>query len=77
MSTVKTTVYLDADDYRRLKGVATSEGRPTAELIRIAVSEFVERKSRRPLPTSLGAARGGPALAGLSEEEMLEGFGDS
>lgn len=77
MGNVKTTVYLDAADYRRLKGVAAAEGRTTAELIRVAVSEFVNKTSRRPLPRSLGSARGGAALASLSEEEMLEGFGGS
>lgn len=76
MATVKTTVYLDAADYRRLKGVAEEEGRSTAELIRAAVSEYVGKHARRPLPTSLGAGRGDPTLAERAEEE-LDGFGES
>lgn len=76
MPTVKTTVYLDAADYRRLKTLAEAEGRSAAELIRAAVAEYARARSGRPLPTSLGAGRSGDG--GLSErsEELLDGMGE-
>ncbi len=73
MPHVKTTVYLDGADYRRLKIVAAAEGRSTAELIRIAVSEYTRKSPNRPLPRSLGAfASGDPTLAERDEEILWE-----
>jgi hypothetical protein len=78
MSTaLKTTVYLDASDYRRLKTIAREAGRAPAELIREAVSEYAKRHGSRRLPTSLGAGRGGAEDAGARAEELLAGFGRS
>jgi predicted transcriptional regulator len=37
----KTTVYLDADDYRCLKALARAQGGSAAELVREAVAEYV------------------------------------
>lgn len=75
--TTKTTVYLDADAYRRLKRLAREQGRPTAALVREAVAEYAERHARRSLPSSIGSVRSG--LGDLSEraEEYLDGFGAS
>ena len=75
MTTVKTTVYLDAADYRRLKALALAEGRPAAELIRAAVAEYAQRRGLRRFPASIGA--GGSDDGSLSEraEELLEGMG--
>lgn len=72
---MKTTVYLDASEYRRLKALAGAEGRPAAELIRAAVAEYVGRRAQRSLPGSLGAGKSGDG--GLSErvEELLDGMG--
>ncbi|MEI6739569.1 MAG: ribbon-helix-helix protein, CopG family [Gemmatimonadaceae bacterium] len=39
MSTIKTTVYLDADDYKALQALAAGRGCSTAELIRQAVHD--------------------------------------
>lgn len=47
MTTVKTTVYLDGADYRRLKALAAAEGRSAAELIRVAVAEYTRRHAAR------------------------------
>ena len=75
MSSVKTTVYLDAADYRRLKGVAAAEGRSTAELIRAAVSEYARKRTGRALPASLGAGRSGDGTLSERAEDMLRGMG--
>jgi predicted transcriptional regulator len=46
----KTTVYLDADDYRRLKALARAQGGSAAELVREAVAEYVRRRGGRVSP---------------------------
>ncbi len=77
MSTLKTTVYLDTADYRRLKTIAREAGRAPAELVREAVSEYARRHGRRRLPKSLGAGRGKGDDGGVHAEELLAGFGRS
>ena len=72
---MKTTVYLDAADYRRLKGLAESEGRSAAELIRAAVSEYTERRAPRAFPSSLGMGRSGDGCLSERAEELLDGIG--
>lgn len=70
----KTTLYLDRDDYARIKARARAEGRAPAELIREAVATYI---FERPvvLPRSLGSGKSG--LGDLSEraEELLAGMG--
>lgn len=75
MSSVKTTVYLDAADYRRLKALAAAERRSAAELIRAAVSEYVLARSPGRLPASLGAARSGDGSLSERTEELLTELG--
>lgn len=71
----KTTVYLDAADYRRLKALARSTGRTAAELVREAVAEYAARHAGAlSRPVSIGIARGAPDL-GARAEDLLEGFG--
>lgn len=77
MSTVKTTVYLDAADYRRVKALATAEGRSAAELIRTAVSEYAKRHTTAGLPSSLGAGASGTPDLAERLEDLLDGFGNS
>lgn len=72
---VKTTVYLDATDYRRLKALARSEGRPAAELVREAVSEYARRRAGPPRPRSIGLVRSGGAALSDRAEELLSGMG--
>jgi predicted transcriptional regulator len=74
--TEKTTVYLDAADHRRLKALAAAENRPTAELIREAVAEYVRRRAPRVRPASIGAARSGQRDLAARSEELLRGFGE-
>ena len=76
MSTMKTTVYLDAADYRRLKVLAAAEGTSAAELIRAAVSEYAGRRAPRELPNSLGAGRSGDGCLSERSEDLLRGMGD-
>ena len=72
----KTTVYLDQDAYDRIQRLAELAGRPAAELVREAVSEYAVRGEKRiRLPKSLGAGRSGLPDLGRRAEEYLEGFG--
>jgi len=77
MSTVKTTVYLDAAEYRRMKALAAREGCSAAELIRAAVSEYARTRTESRLPRSLGIAASGDGTLAERSEELLEGFGNS
>ena len=73
--TIKTTVYLNSADYRRLQALASQEGRSAAELIREAVAEYAERRGARRRPRSIGAFRSGRSDLAARAEEFLEGFG--
>ena len=74
---MKTTVYLEDSEYRRLKRLAESEGRSAAELIRAAVSEYADRHASPALPRSLGIGRSGDPDFAARSEEALEGLGSS
>jgi predicted transcriptional regulator len=77
MTHEKTTIYLDGGDHRRLKALAAAQGRPTAELIREAVAEYVKRHSPGTAAGSVGAGRSGdPRIWSRGEETLLEGFGE-
>lgn len=75
-NTRKTTVYLNADTYRRLKQIAREQGRSAAELVREAVAEYAQRHGARPWPRSIGMARSGLGDLGERAESYLEGFGE-
>ncbi len=74
-STQKTTVYLDTEEYRRLKLLAAVEGRPPAALIREAVSEYAARRVPRRKAKSVGAGRSGRRDLSERAEELLTGLG--
>jgi hypothetical protein len=74
---LKTTVYLDEADYRRLKAIARADGRTPAELVREAVADYARRHGKRRLPKSLGAGKGRRDDVGERAEELLRGFGRS
>ncbi len=76
MSTMKTTVYLDTGDYRRLKALAATEGRSAADLIRAAVSEYAQRRAPKRLPRSLGSGCSGDGQLGERAEDLLQGMGE-
>lgn len=74
-TTTKTTVYLTASDYRRLKALARSRNRTTAELVREAVAEYAQRHTRSSRPRSLGAGRSGRGDLAERAEDLLHGMG--
>lgn len=71
----KTTVYLDPNDYRRLKGLARSRDAKAAELIREAVAEYVVRHAPVRQPKSLGKFSSGRTDIGERAEDLLDGMG--
>lgn len=72
----KTTVYLDPEDYRRLKAIARSQGRTAAELVREAVAEYARSHPLPARPASIGAGRSGRNDVAERAEELLEGMGE-
>jgi predicted transcriptional regulator len=74
-STQKTTVYLDAEEYRRLKALARARKQKPAHLLREAVAEYTARQLPRKRARSIGA--GNSRRGDLSEraEDLLAGFG--
>ena len=68
---LKTTVYLDADDYRRLKAIARSRGAAPAQLVREAVAEYASREWPRRAPRSIGAGRSGRRDLSERAENLL------
>jgi hypothetical protein len=71
----KTTVYLDAADYRRLKALASAQGRTTAELVREAVSAYARSQPLPARPGSIAAGRSSRGDVAERAEELLEGMG--
>ncbi|ADI14519.1 CopG family transcriptional regulator [Truepera radiovictrix] len=66
----RTTVYVDEKTDLELAHLARQQGRPKAELVREALSRYVERqRTPRPLPRSVGMGRSGlPDLAERTDE---------
>ncbi|MCH7473581.1 MAG: ribbon-helix-helix protein, CopG family [Gemmatimonadetes bacterium] len=75
MALQKTTVYLTTDDYRRLKVIAKQQNRPTAELVREAVTEYARAHGPATLPTSVGAGHSGRGDISERVDELLQGLG--
>lgn len=73
---IKTTVYLDADDYRRLKAAARASGRTAAALVREAVAVFARGLMVAARPSSIAGARSGRRDLSESAERLLEGMGE-
>lgn len=76
MGTIKTTVYLRASDYGKLKRLAAVEGRTAAELVREAVAEYAARGTSSLMPRSLGMAASGEPAWIERYEELMDGFGE-
>lgn len=76
MRTIKTTVYLNATDYRKLKSLATDQGSTAAALVREAVAEYAARTTERPWPRSIGIMNSGIPDLAERYEEMMDGFGE-
>jgi hypothetical protein len=75
--TQKTTVYLDATDYRRIKAIARERGCAPAQLVREAVSRYAADEAPRRKARSIGMVRGKRTDLGERAEELLDGFGKS
>jgi predicted transcriptional regulator len=71
----KTTLYLDSDDYRRLKRVALRRRVAPAALVREAIAEYVARHDTTRVARSIGSARSGQSDLGERAEDLLAGFG--
>jgi predicted transcriptional regulator len=72
----KTTIYLNPDDYRRLKALARQQGRAAAELVREAVAEYAKRHAPPVRARSIGAGRSGRGDLSERAEELLGGMGE-
>ena len=75
MSALKTTVYLDAEDYRRLKAIGRETNQTPAALVREAVSEYARKRGRRKKVLSLGVGHSGRGDLAERADELLEGMG--
>jgi predicted transcriptional regulator len=76
MARQKTTLYLNEDDYRRLKALARAAGRPPAALVREAVAEYVvSRRAGARRARSIGAFSSGRADLSERAEDLLSGMG--
>jgi len=73
----KTTVYLDPDDYRRLKSLARAQGRSTASLVREAVAEYARSHAPPTRPSSVGIGRSGRGDVSEQAEALLRGMGET
>jgi predicted transcriptional regulator len=73
----KTTVYLDAADYRALKRIAARRKRQPAELVREAVAEYAARHEPRRPARSVGAFASGRRDLSERAEDLLKGMGRS
>ena len=71
---IKTTVYLDAADYRRLQAVAKAEGRSAAELVREAVALYARGRAHA-IPSSIAVGRSGRGNLSEDTELLLDGMG--
>ena len=74
MGVQKTTVYLDSDDYRRLKALARAQRRSPASLVREAVAEYAAREQPRRRPRSIGAGSSRKGDVSERAEELLAGL---
>lgn len=73
----KTSVYLGEVETRRLTEVARLEGRSQADVIRAAIAAYVpEPPTDRDFLLFSSGSGDGRSAADLSEEELLEGFGE-
>lgn len=76
MRKIKTTVYLNAGDYRRLRSLAAAEGRSAAELVREAVAEYAAKATERAWPRSIGIMDSGDPRFAENYEDHMDGFGE-
>jgi predicted transcriptional regulator len=73
----KTTVYLDAADYRALKRIAARKKRQPAELVREAIAQYAARHEPQRRAKSVGAFASGRRDLSERAEDLLKGMGRS
>jgi len=73
----KTTLYLDSEDYRRLKRVAYRRRVAPAALVREAIAQYVAKHDTVRVARSVASTRSGRRDIGERAEELLAGFGAS
>ena len=71
----KTTVYLDAEDYRRIKAMAKAQGRTAAEMVREAVAIYARSYALPTRPSSIASGRSGRGDLSENAERLLDGLG--
>ena len=72
---VKTTVYLEPADYRRLQELARKQGTTAASLVREAVAQYARQQAPAARPRSLGIGKSGRGDLSERAEELLGGLG--
>jgi hypothetical protein len=73
---LKTTVYLDAADYRRLKALARARKCAPAQLVREAVARYAADEAPRRRARSIGAGKSRRRDLSERAEELLGGLSD-
>jgi hypothetical protein len=71
---LKTTVYLKAADYRRLKAIARAKGCAPAELVREAVARYAASETTVRRARSIGAGKSRRGDLSERAEELLAGL---
>ena len=74
-SSARTTVYLDAESYSRLKAIARNEGRTAAALVREAVVQYTARRSGSTKASCVGIGKSGRHDLSERADKLLEGMG--
>lgn len=69
-------MYLTEGQAARLKRLAAAEGRPEAEILRDAIERYPEPERRRRILCFAVGDGPGDAIEEMSEEALLEGFGE-
>ena len=73
----KTSVYLNDEEIARLAVLAEREGTSQAEVLRRAIRLYEPERHGDRNFSLVGSAEGpGGSIADLTEEELLEGFGE-
>ena len=71
----KTTVYLNPEDYRRIKALAKAQGRTAADLVREAVAVYARSQPLPAQPSSIASGRSGRRDLSERAESLLSGMG--
>ena len=73
---LKTTLYLDAVDYRRLQALARKRDVKTASMVREAVRQYLDRQDPTEAPRTFGSVDFGTDDLSERVDEHLAGLGE-